>query len=146
VPRNVSTTNVLRRLSDRKTERVFKTISTNDDLTSETLMAKLGLSKRQYYDRISKLVEVGLIRRHKGKYKISSFGKVVLNLQKVAERTSQIHWKLEAIDNIKMSDKSIIAEIDYLKIIDILLDDIEIKDIYLRNNHHLTGEIGKDKI
>jgi predicted transcriptional regulator len=146
VPRNVSTTNVLKRLSDYKTERVFKTISTNDDLTSETLMAKLGLSKRQYYDRISKLVEVGLIRRHKGKYKISSFGKVVLNLQKVAERTSQIHWKLEAIDNIKMSDKSIIAELDYLKIIDILLDDIEIKDIYLRNNHHLTGEIGKDKI
>ena len=137
---------MFKRLSDYKTERVFKTISTNDDLTSETLMAKLGLSKRQYYDRISKLVEVGLIRRHKGKYKISSFGKVVLNLQKVAERTSQIHWKLEAIDNIKMSDKSIIAEIDYLKIIDILLDDIEIKDIYLRNNHHLTGEIGKDKI
>jgi len=141
VPRNVSTTNVLKRLSDYKTERVFKTISTNDDLKSETLMAKLGLSKRQYYNRIRNLVEAGLIRRYKGKYKISSFGKVVLNLQRVAERTSQIHWKLEAIDNIKMSDKSIIAEIDYLKIIDILLDDIEIKDIYLRNNHHLTGEI-----
>jgi DNA-binding Lrp family transcriptional regulator len=141
VPRNVSTTNVLKRLSDYKTERIFKTISTNDDLTSETLMAKLGLSKRQYYDRIRNLVEAGLIRRHKGKYKISSFGKVVLNLQRVAERTSHIHWKLEAIDNIKMSDKSIIAEIDYLKIIDILLDDIEIKDMYLRNNHHLTGEI-----
>jgi DNA-binding Lrp family transcriptional regulator len=105
-------------------------------------MAKLGLSKRQYYDRIRNLVEAGLIRRYKGKYKISSFGKVVLNLQRVAERTSQIHWKLEAIDNIKMSDKSKIAEIDYLKIIDILLDDIEIKDIYLRDNHHLTGEIG----
>lgn len=142
MPRNVSTTNVLKRLSDYKTERVFKTISTNDDLKSETLMAKLGLSKRQYYDRIRNLVEAGLIRRYKGKYKISSFGKVVLNLQRVAERTSQIHWKLEAIDNIKMSDKSIIAEIDYLKIIDILLDDIEIKDIYLRDNHHLTGEIG----
>ncbi len=141
MPRNVSTTNVLKRLSDYKTERIFKTISTNDDLKSETLMAKLGLSKRQYYNRIRNLVETGLIRRHKGKYKISSFGKVVLNLQRVAERTSQIHWKLEAIDNIKMSDKSIIAEIDYLKIIDILLDDIEIKYMYLRNNHHLTGEI-----
>ena len=133
-------------LKDYLTIKLKESISINDDLTSETLMAKLGLSKRQYYDRIRNLVEVGLIRRHKGKYKISSFGKVVLNLQKVAERTSQIHWKLEAIDNIKMSDKSIIAEIDYLKIIDILLDDIEIKDIYLRNNHHLTGEIGKDKI
>ena len=133
-------------LKDYLTIKLKESISINDDLTSETLMAKLGLSKRQYYDRISKLVEVGLIRRHKEKYKISSFGKVVLNLQKVAERTSQIHWKLEAIDNIKMSDRSIIAEIDYLKIIDLLLDDIEIKDIYLRNNHHLTGEIGKDKI
>jgi len=140
VPRNVSTTNVLRRLSDYKTERVFKTISTNDDVKSETLIAKLGFSKRQYYDRIRNLVEAGLIRKHKGKYKLSSFGKVVLNLHRIAERTSQIHWKLEAIDNIKMSDKSNLAEIDYLKIIDILLDDIEIKDIYLRNNYHLTEE------
>lgn len=140
MPRNVSTTNVLKRLSDYKTERVFKTISTNDDLKSETLMAKLALSKRQYYERIRNLVEAGLIRRHKGKYKISSFGKVVLNLQRVAERTSQIHWKLEAIDNIKMSDKSNLAEIDYMKIIDILLDDIEIKAIYLRNNYNLTEE------
>jgi predicted transcriptional regulator len=140
VPRNVSTTNVLRRLSDCKTERVFKTISTNDDVKSGTLIAKLGLSKRQYYDRIRNLVEAGLIRRHNGKYKLSSFGKVVLNLQRVAERTFQIHWKLEAIDNIKMSDKSNLAEIDYMKIIDILLDDIEIKAIYLRNNYHLTEE------
>jgi predicted transcriptional regulator len=140
VPRNVSTTNVLRRLSDCKTERVFKTISTNDDVKSGTLIAKLGLSKRQYYDRIRNLVKAGLIRRHNGKYKLSSFGKVVLNLQRVAERTFQIHWKLEAIDNIKMSDKSNLAEIDYMKIIDILLDDIEIKAIYLRNNYHLTEE------
>ena len=138
--RNASTTNVLRRLSDYNTERVFKTISTNDDVKSGTLIAKLGLSKRQYYDKIRNLVEVGLIRRHKGKYKVSSFGKVVLNFQRVAERTSQIHWKLEAIDNIKMSDKSNLAEIDYMKIIDLLLDDIEIKDIYLRNNYHLTEE------
>ena len=140
MPRNVSTTNVLKRLSDYNTERVFKTISTNDDVKSGTLIAKLGLSKRQYYDKIRNLVEVGLIRRHKGKYKVSSFGKVVLNFQRVAERTSQIHWKLEAIDNIKMSDKSNLAEIDYMKIIDLLLDDIEIKDIYLRNNYHLTEE------
>lgn len=140
MPRNASTTNVLRRLSDYNTERVFKTISTNDDVKSGPLIAKLGLSKRQYYDKIRNLVEVGLIRRHNGKYKVSSFGKVVLNFQRVAERTSQIHWKLEAIDNIKMSDKSNIAETDYLKIIDILLDDIEIKDIYLRNNYHLTEE------
>lgn len=39
----------------------------------------------------------------------------------------------------KKSDKSNSAEIDYITIIEILLDDTEKKDIYLSNNYHLTG-------
>ena len=34
-----------------------------------------------------------------------------------------------------MSDNSNLAEIDYMKIIDILLDDVEIKDIYLHGDN-----------
>ena len=33
-----------------------------------------------------------------------------------------------------MSDNSNLAEVDYMKIIDILLDDVEIKDIYLHGD------------
>ena len=39
-----------------------------------------------------------------------------------------------------MSDNSNLAQIDYMKIVDILLDDVEIKDIYLH------GDIISNKI
>jgi hypothetical protein len=85
------------------------------------------------------LVLTGLIRRQRGKYRLSSFGKVIYSLQKIAERTASNYWKLEAIDSIRMSDNSNLAEVDYMKIIDILLDDVEIKDIYLH------GDISSNK-
>lgn len=129
MPRDVSATNILRVLSDKKTERLFKTIITNKEMGSKALILELGLSRRRYYVRINKLITAGLIVRHKGKYRLSSFGKVINNLQKTAEKASSICWKLETIDSIKTSDHSDLADIDYMKIINILLDDNEINDI-----------------
>ncbi|MPZ06707.1 MAG: hypothetical protein GEU26_09905 [Nitrososphaeraceae archaeon] len=129
MPRDVSATNILRVLSDMKTERLFKTIITNKERGSQALILELGLSRRRYYVRINKLITAGLIIRYKGKYRLSSFGKVINNLQKTAEKASSICWKLETIDSIKTSNHSELADIDYMKIINILLDDNEIKDI-----------------
>lgn len=129
MPRDVSATNILRVLSDKKTERLFKTIITNKEMGSKALILELGLSRRRYYVRINKLITAGLIVRHKGKYRLSSFGKVINNLQKTAEKASSICWKLETIDSIKTSHHSDLADIDYMKIINILLDDNEINDI-----------------
>jgi hypothetical protein len=131
--------NVLKALSDQKTQKLFKAIIEAEDAQSQLLIVELGLSRRQYYNRIKDLVSSGLIRRQRGKYRLSSFGKVIYSLQKIAERTASNYWKLEAIDSIRMSDNSNLAEVDYMKIIDILLDDVEIKDIYLH------GDILSDK-
>ena len=126
--------NVLKALSDQKTQKLFKAIIEAEDAQSQLLIVELGLSRRQYYNRIKDLVSSGLIRRQRGKYRLSSFGKVIYSLQKIAERTASNYWKLEAIDSIRMSDNSNLAEVDYMKIIDILLDDVEIKDIYLHGD------------
>ena len=131
--------NVLKALSDQKTQKLFKAIIKAEDAQSQLLIVELGLSRRQYYNRIKDLVSSGLIRRQRGKYRLSSFGKVIYSLQKIAERTASNYWKLEAIDSLRMSDNSNLAEVDYMKIIDILLDDVEIKDIYLH------GDIFSDK-
>ena len=56
----------------------------------------------------------------------------------MAERTVSSYWKLEAIDRIRSSGNSNLAEVDYLRLIDILLNDVEIKDIYLRENVSLN--------
>jgi hypothetical protein len=126
--------NVLKALADQRTQKLFKAIIEAEDAQSQLLIVELGLSRRQYYNRIKDLVSSGLIRRQRGKYRLSSFGKVIYSLQKIAERTASNYWKLEAIDSIRMSDNSNLAEVDYMKIIDILLDDVEIKDIYLHGD------------
>jgi hypothetical protein len=134
VSNNISLENVLKALSDQKTQKLFKAIIDAEDAQSQLLLGGLGLSRRQYYNRIKDLVSAGLIRRQRGKYRLSSFGKIIYSLQRIAERTASNYWKLEAIDSIKMSDNSNLAEVDYMKIIDILLDDVEIKDIYLHGD------------
>ncbi|MGB8086405.1 MAG: hypothetical protein WCF07_08975, partial [Nitrososphaeraceae archaeon] len=69
--KNVSIRNVFKVLSDQKTERLFNTIIDFKYAESQILIVELGLSKRQYYDRIKSLVEAGLIRRQKGRYELS---------------------------------------------------------------------------
>jgi len=134
VSKNISVTKVLRTLSDQKTQKLFTAIIEAEAAQSQLLIVKLGLSRRQYYNRITDLLTAGLIRRQRGIYRLSSFGKVIRSLQITAERTARNYWKLEAIDSIRMSDNSNLAEVECMKIIDVLLDDVEIKDIYLHGN------------
>jgi predicted transcriptional regulator len=134
VSKNVSVTKVLRTLSDQKTQNLLTAIIEAEAAQSHLLIAELGISRRQYYNRITELVTTGLIRRQRGRYRLTSFGKVIHSLQKIAEKAASSYWKLEAIDSIRMSDNSHLAEIDLMKIVDILLDDVEIKDIYLHDD------------
>ena len=65
---------------------------------------------------------------------------MIHSLQIIAERIANNYWKFEVIESIRMSDDSNLAQIAYMNIVDILLDDIEIKDIYLH------GDIISNKI
>jgi predicted transcriptional regulator len=104
VSKNILLAKVLKALSDQKTQKLFKAIIDAEDAQSQILIVKLGFSRRQYYNRINDLVAAGLVRRQRRKDMLSSFGKVIYNLQKIAERTASNYWKLETIDSIKMSD------------------------------------------
>jgi predicted transcriptional regulator len=141
--KDVSIRNVFKVLSDQKTERLFMAIIESNDVDSHVLSVELGLSKKQYYNRIRNLLGAGLIRRKKGGAEISSFGKVIFSLYKIAEKASRIFWKLDAIDNIKTSEKSHLEELDYMKIIDILLQDVEIKEFFM---HGLEDWVKNKKI
>ena len=129
--KNASIGNVFKVLSDQKTEKLFMAIVESNYSESQVLIVELGLSKKQYYNRVKNLLGAGIIRRKKRGYELSSFGKVIFSLYKIAEKASRIIWKLDAIDNIKTSDDSHLAELDYRKIIDILLRDVEIKEFFL---------------
>lgn len=124
-------TDVFKALSDENSLSLFNTVCTSST-DSEKLMATYALSKRQYYDRMNDLRNAGLIKRQKGKYETTSFGHIIFSTLKIAEKATERHWKLQALDMMNLSANRDSQGVDYVKIIDILLDDIEIKEILLR--------------
>ena len=125
VPRNTVDI-VLAAISDKQSLDLFRYIAgTNAD--SDTLRAKLNLTRKQYYSRLSRMTKVGLVKRKNGKHFLTAFGKVVYDVQTTIEKAVNSYWKLKAVDSLEMSDE--LPEEERLKLIDGLLDNNEIKEI-----------------
>ena len=124
----VSYQEVLLILSDSRTMNLFRGIAHtnhNGDITN------LRLTRKQYYSRMSELIKSGLIHRKKGKYYLTTFGKIVFDAlthvqQKIEYAITNI-WKLKAIDSLEVYEKTSKEELE--RIIDVLLDNNEIKDV-----------------
>ena len=134
-------TDVFKALSDENSLSLFNTICTGST-DSEKLMATYALSKRQYYDRMNDLRNAGLIKRQKGKYETTSLGLIIHSTFKIAEKATERHWKLQALDMMNISANRNSQGVEHMKIIDILLDDIEIKEILLREA--FPGSVNKE--
>jgi hypothetical protein len=134
-------TDVFKALSDENSLSLFNTICTSST-DSEKLMTIFDMSKRQYYDRMNDLRNSRLIKRQKGKYETTSFGHIIFNTLKIVEKATESHWKLHALDMMNLSANGD-SQGDYVKVIDILLDDIEIKEILLRKA--LPADVSKER-
>jgi hypothetical protein len=118
-------------ISDEKLLLIFKTIFLARGDTSDILMTRLRLSRKQYYSRISSLIRVGLVKRQKGRYFVTAFGKVVYDAQKLLGCAVKIHWKLKAIDSLGLVYNGNMPKAERTKIIDLLISNQQIKDILL---------------
>ena len=97
------------------------------------LISKIKLTRKQYYSRISRLVNAGLIKRKNGKYTLTAFGKVIYYAAlTIIENATNSYWKLKVIDSLEMSDD--ISPEEHKKIIDSFIDDREIKDALVSIN------------
>ena len=94
----------------------------------------MNLTTKQYYSRISSLLNTGLIRRHKGKYCLTLLGKVVYHTQMTIGKALTYYWKLKAIESIAISapDSSEFPEGELAQLVNILIDNYSIKDILVR--------------
>jgi predicted transcriptional regulator len=107
---------------------LFVCISSADN---ENIITNLRLTRKQYYSRLSELIKSGLIHRKKGRYYLTTFGKIVydalLYIQLKIEYAITNIWKLKAIDSLEVYEKTSKEELE--RIIDVLLDNNEIKDV-----------------
>jgi predicted transcriptional regulator len=116
-------------ISDKKASNIFKSIASSE-LNSDILITQLKLTRKQYYSRTSYLIKAGLVKRQKGRFLLTSFGKVIysaqLNLEAKIESALTNYWKLKAIDSIESSSD------DLNNIISALIDDQEIKSALMK--------------
>jgi predicted transcriptional regulator len=130
---SVSVAEILSTISNENGLVVFKTIAqTRRD--TELIRIKLNMTRKQYYSRICKLLNAGLIKRKNKSYSLTVFGEVVYDYTMVLEKAlnSSSFWKLKAIDlfDIIPDQTNELSIGERNKIIDTLLrDDLKIRNI-----------------
>jgi hypothetical protein len=97
---------ILETLFDKETLKIVGAIASSDS-KSDILITRLGLTRKQYYSRIFSLIRAGLVKRDKGRYYLTAFGKVIHNaevsLENRIEDALKSYWALKAIDSMQMS-------------------------------------------
>ncbi|MFI5406079.1 MAG: hypothetical protein ACHQ1D_06150 [Nitrososphaerales archaeon] len=124
----VSNLDVLEAISDQLSIDIITAISkhpTNPD----NLMQMLGITRKQYYTRSSRLLKIGVISRKHGDIILTSFGRLVYKAQSKIATAFSLSSELRMIDVIK--SHSGMSEVEQKRIMHKLLDKSELKNIVL---------------
>jgi hypothetical protein len=121
---HVSLADVLRSIADDKSLSIFQLIG---DVKSngEISLKKLGLSSRQYYSRMAAMMAADLIKRQRGIYYLTPFGKVIYCCIMIAKSALKNFYNLKAVESIEGSGFS---KEDLDKLVDALIDNQQVKE------------------
>jgi hypothetical protein len=137
---------ILKKISDDKALVLFNSIAvTNDD--KYIPLKEMNLTTKQYYTRVSGLLDAGLVKRHRGKYSLTMLGKVVYQSQSIIGKTLVYYWKLKAIESIEMSASGpcIPSNEEITQMINALIDNQQIKDIIMKSISNTSVENGSKR-
>jgi predicted transcriptional regulator len=125
-----SPADIIGAIADNRSLDLFDSIARGIS-ESEQLKDSKGLTRKQYYSRTGRLLRVGLIKRSKGKFSLTTLGTVVNHAQIEIEKAVKNYWKLKAIDSIQSSTD--IGEQERVKLIKTILDDSSIENVLVKN-------------
>ena len=123
----ITVVDILDAISDARALAVYKTIA-SEKPNSNLLITKMQLTRKQYYSRISRLIKTGLVKRESGRYTLTSFGKVIYDIQITIEVALENFWKLKAIDSLQAADSTLSKE-ERTKVLDVLIQNDKIKEV-----------------
>jgi hypothetical protein len=123
---------VFKALSNPVGLKLFKLIALDGNsmmLTSDFLNSQIKVTRKQFYQNMSRLVnKTGLILRKSGHYTLSNYGKVVFHSLNIINRGSECFWALKALDSTDLSPSDIPSE-QMLEISARLIEDKDIQKI-----------------
>jgi len=123
----ITVADILDAISDARALAVYKTIA-SEKPNSNLLITKIQLTRKQYYSRISRLIKTGLVKRENGRYTLTSFGKVIYDIQITIGVALENFWKLKAIDSLQAADSTLSKE-EQTKVFDVLIQNDKIKEV-----------------
>ncbi|MGB7957121.1 MAG: hypothetical protein WCF23_24365 [Candidatus Nitrosopolaris sp.] len=126
-----SVANILSAIGDDKSLVLFNTIAIAGE-DNDILITRLGVTRKQYYSRISALMKTGLISRRDRQYMLTSLGKILYDAQLMIGRATNTYWKLKAIDSLETEHKLPADERN--KIINTLIDNQDIIKILVKQS------------
>jgi len=129
----IGTIDILSALSDDKALILFSTIAIGKCYDFNTLIKSMGITQSQYYFRLHKMSNMGLVKRENGKYMTTTLGNVVYEAVLMVGKALNYYWALKAIELFRssspaadsMEDKSMLTSM----LIDNLIDDNQLKNI-----------------
>jgi predicted transcriptional regulator len=124
---------ILKKSSDEKTLVLFNSIATDEE-DRPIKLKEVNLTAKQYYVRISSLMEAGLIKRYKGKYSLTLFGRVVYDSLMIISKALSYYTKLRVIESIEMSNGGAFPKEELMEVINALIDSHQIKDMIIKSN------------
>ena len=138
-----SITDILEKISDDKALTIFNSIAVSDG-HGYICLREMNLSTKQYYSRLSGLMNAGLIRRDNGKYSLTLVGKIVYDALLNIGKALSYYWKLKAIESIEMSSSSLpgagLSKEELTQLVNALIDNHFIKDLLIKESLSCTLE------
>jgi hypothetical protein len=122
---------IIQIISDDKSVLLLQTIFLASGDTSEVLRTRVKLGRKQYYSKMSRMSKAGLLKRQKKGYYVTAFGKVILDAHRLVVSAVKNHWKLKAIDSLKVANHVLVPEEERVKIIERMIGNQQIRQILL---------------
>lgn len=94
----ISTCQVFHSICDWKSLSLFDAL-VYEGGGSKELILKLGMSRKEYYSRISKLVDTGMVKREGRRYTITVFGRVIYEARLILANTLANHYRQGVREN-----------------------------------------------
>jgi hypothetical protein len=126
------TADILKALADDKALTLFNSIAiSGEENGCIPPIKEMNLTTKQYYSRIAGLMKADLIKRSKGRYSLTMFGKIVYNAQLSIGKVLNDYWKLKAIESIEASYLGQFPREEFIALIETLIDNKQLKNIIL---------------
>ena len=137
---NMALADVLRSVSDGKSLSILQAIaaasiviaddgssinSNNNSNNEQIRLRELDLTTKQYYTRISAMIESDLIKKRGRRYYLTPFGKVIYCCTMIAKNALKNYYNLKAVE---VNEDSGFSDEEISKLADALIDNQRVKE------------------